>query len=481
MASHSTPSSIDPVPLCVDLDGTLIKSDMLWESFVRLMRQNPLSLLAAPFWLLRGRACLKDNIARRVTVDSATLPYHAAFLDHVQLLKRQARPLVLATASDMKLAKPIADHVGVFDEVLASDGTLNLRGQNKLTTLTERYGPRGFDYAGNSSVDLAVWRGVRKAVVVNSSSGLVKKARQLAEVSDVFPRERTPLAALVAALRPHQWVKNLIVFLPLIASHQLTNTELLLRSVLTFVAFCLCASALYLLNDLLDLDADRQHPTKCRRPFAAGDLPISAGLNLIPLLLAGGFLAAAFVDKSVLWVLTGYVAAVCLYSWWLKRVFLVDALILAGFYTIRLVAGHEATHVPYSPWLLSFSLSLFLCLALLKRFQELVEMKARHQTQAKGRGYTLADINLVAVLGLISGGIATVVLALYVKSDQVLTLYTRPALLLLACPFLLAWLVRLWRLAKKDALNSDPVAFALRDPFSYATVVLGFVLVWLAS
>lgn len=469
------------MPLCVDLDGTLIKSDMLWETFVRILRQNPFALLAAPWWWMKGRAHLKKMLSARATVDATRLPYHQRFLESVEQQHKDGRKLVLATASDMAMARPVAEHVGLFDEVLASDGQLNLRGSNKVRTLSERYGERGFDYAGNSHVDIPVWAGSRKAVVVNASKSLVSRAEKVTEVAAFFPREHNRFAALLALLRPHQWVKNLILFLPLIASHQIARSGPVLQATQAFVAFCLCASAIYILNDLLDLDADRQHPSKRHRPFAAGDLPMSIGLSLIvPMWMAGLFIGLLLSVKFAL-VLGLYIVLASAYGWRLKRVALLDVFLLASLYAVRLIAGHEATGVPYSPWLLAFCMSLFVCLALLKRFEELIGLKDRNKSKARGRGYRTEHLKPVAVLGFVAGVIAVVVLAMYVQSEQVLVLYHRPKLLLIACPLLLLWLGRVWLSAYNGRMHSDPVVFALRDPLSYALVFGGGMLVWLAT
>ncbi|HUE37242.1 MAG TPA: UbiA family prenyltransferase, partial [Candidatus Acidoferrum sp.] len=282
------PSATNPpekVPLCVDLDGTLIKTDVLWESLMLLLKRNPLYLVALPFWLLRGRAFLKQQIAARTELNPATLPYHPAFLDFLREERRRGRKLILTTAADGQVAQRVAHHVGLFSEVIASNGETNLRGGNKGRKLVERFGKQGFDYAGNSRVDLPVWRAARAAIVVNADEGLAQKARQFGEVSHVFNEHKSYIGAFVKELRPHQWVKNLIIFVPLITSHKFDATRLR-DAVLAFISFSLCASAVYLLNDLVDLDADRHHHRKKLRPFASGELPLPVGLVSAPLLLA---------------------------------------------------------------------------------------------------------------------------------------------------------------------------------------------------
>ena len=281
-----------PVPLAVDLDGTLIRTDMMWESLVRLLRRNPFAAICALLNLFRGRAQFKQQLAARVQVGPADVPYHVAFLDWLKQQKAAGRKLVLATASDSGMAKPIAAHVGLFDEIMASDGKTNLRNAAKRAALTQRFGERGFDYAGNSRDDLGVWPGAREAVVVNAPASLAQRAAQVTKVGQTFLNDRSPLKALLRALRPHQWIKNFILFVPVLTAHKLDDTTVLIHAVLAFASFCLAASAVYLLNDLLDLDADRHHASKRSRPFASGDLPLQYGLLGAPLLLLGAMILA---------------------------------------------------------------------------------------------------------------------------------------------------------------------------------------------
>lgn len=480
MPAQPTTAPDSDVPLCVDLDGTLIRTDMLWESLVRLLRRNPLWLFLVPFWWARGRACLKRQLASRVRVDAATLPYHEALLDFLRQSRREGRRLVLVTASDMEMARPVAAHTGLFAETLASDGKTNLRGANKLKTLTERFGERGFDYAGNSSVDLAVWAGTREAIVVNARESLARRAARLTKVTRTFPARRSPLSALIRVLRPHQWVKNLIVFVPLITSHHLGFWPLLAASG-AFAALCLGSSGGYVLNDLLDLDADRRHPTKRERPLAAGALPLPLGLMLVPLLLSASFVIGWQVTASLIPLLGLYLVVTTLYSSHLKRVPLLDVFVLAGLYTLRLIAGHVVTGIEYSAWLLVFSMFIFLSLALVKRLVELQSVRQQNQHAAPGRGYAAADLELVAVLGLVCGALAVLVLALYVNSQQVVELYQHPLRLLMICPLLLYWISRVWLLAHRGQMHTDPVVFALKDWTSYAVGALSLLVLWLAT
>jgi 4-hydroxybenzoate polyprenyltransferase len=469
------------IPLCVDLDGTLIKTDVLWESLMQLLKRNPLWLLVVPIWLLRGRAALKKQIAERVELDPATLPYHQPFLEYLKTEHAQGRMLILATAADQRLAQSVARHVGLFHDVIASNGVTNLRGKNKGRALAERYGKKAFDYAGNSSVDLPVWQQARRAIVVNSNEGLVRRAGGVAEVGRVFNEPNSTAGALVSELRPHQWVKNLIIFVPLLTSHEFGNPSLLGAATLALIAFCLCASGVYVLNDLWDLAADRRHPSKRLRPFASGRLPLTAGFVLAPLALGLSFALAVWLSWKVAAVIALYFVLTTTYSWRAKQVALLDVFFLAALYTLRLIAGHAATGIEFSFWLLAFSMFIFLSLALVKRFTELHGLRQQNLRDTRGRGYTTGDLDLVAMLGVASGFIAVLVMALYVHSQEVTILYQHPILLLLMCPLLLYWISRVWLIAHRGRMHDDPIVFALKDPVSYVIGALVLCVLWLAT
>ena len=489
MPSVAVSTHDKPVPLCVDLDGTLIKPAALWESLMVLLKRNPLYLFIVPFWWKRGRAALKMEIADRVELNPASLPYHQPFLDYLRTERKKGREIMLATASDEQLARRIAEHVGLFSEVLASNGKVNMRGHNKGRALAERFGKKGFDYAGNSTVDLPVWSEARQAIVVNADDGLAQRARQCTEVSQVFKGSGSKARLLFKALRPHQWVKNLIIFVPLLTSHNLNNTRILADAVLAFAAFCFCASGVYVLNDLLDLDSDRHHDSKKRRPFASGELPLPYGLFAVPILLALSAGVAIYLSPVFVGVLALYFALTTSYSWRVKQIALLDVFFLAGLYTMRLIAGHAATGIRYSFWLLAFSMFIFLSLALVKRFTELKILRQQNRHDSKGRGYVASDLELVAMLGIANGFLAVLVMALYVNSPEVgqgagpsgEPLYKHPALLLLVCPLLLFWISRVWLIAHRGQMHDDPIVFALKDRVSYLIGALTLGIIWLAA
>ena len=481
MPEVSTGSPTSAVPLCVDMDGTLILTDVLWESMMQLVKRDPLYLFALPFWLLGGRAGLKREIAARVELDVAALPYNHQFVEFLREEQRQGRSLVLATAADEKLARQVAQHVGVFNEVLASDGQRNLRGGNKVRLLAERFGARNFDYAGNSTVDLPVWKQSRQAIVVNAAGRLAQKAGEVTQVGRVF-NDSVKGLPLLSALRPHQWVKNLIIFVPLFTAHVLADRHKVMAAGLAFLAFCCCASGVYVLNDLLDLEADRHHPTKRLRPFASGRAPIPAGFALVAGCLALSAIASAWLPLKFAFVLALYFVLTTSYSWRFKQVALVDVFCLAGLYTIRLIAGHESAHVRYSFWLLAFSMFIFLSLALVKRFTELQGLRQQNKQQSKGRGYNASDLELVAMLGIANGFLAVMVMALYVNSEEVRALYPHHAKILLGvCPLLLYWISRVWLIAHRGGMHDDPIVFALKDRVSYLIGAVTVAVIWLAT
>ncbi len=481
MVSSKETAHTQSVPLAVDLDGTLIRTDMMWESLVRLLRHHPLRALGSLFALRHGRAVFKERIAAQVQVPPANVPYHIAFLAWLKAQKATGRKLVLATASDRNMAGPIAAHVGLFDDVMASDGKVNLRNAAKQRALNERFGIRGYDYAGNSKDDLGVWPGAREAVVVNAPETLAQKAATVTKVGATFLDHSSRGKALFRALRPHQWIKNLILFVPVLTSHQFQNQTVLGHALLAFVTFCLAASAVYLWNDLLDLDADRHHATKRNRPFASGDLPLQYGLVGAPLLLLAALGLAFTLSPGFAGITALYFFISTSYSWRLKQIALLDVLFLAGLYTLRLVAGHIATGIVWSNWLLAFSMCIFLSLALMKRFQEIQSVREQNGHELKGRGYTAAHHGLVVGTGIGSGVAAVIVLGLYVNSAKVVELYAQPKLLLLACPLLLVWICRVWLLTYRGKMHDDPTAFAFKDWVSYLTGLLTLAVMWLAT
>lgn len=479
ISAHST-----DIPLCIDLDGTLLKTDMLHETSILLVKRNPLYVLMLPLWLLRGKAYLKKQIASRVEFDPSCLPYRTDLIAHLSEERATGRHVVLTTASDEQVARRIAGHLQLFDEVLASDGKRNLSGKQKLALLTERYGERRFAYAGNAPVDLHIWRHAATAIVIGDAE-LVRRAGELTSVQRVFPPEQRSWKTFLKAMRLHQWLKNLLIFVPLLTAHKFAESALLVQALLAFLSFGLCASSVYLLNDLLDLEADRHHPTKRRRPFAAGALPIWAGVALIPAFLLSSAAIARELPGPFQLALLIYLLATAAYSFFLKRFVLIDVLALAGLYTLRIIAGGAAVGIAPTQWLLTFSMFLFLSLALVKRFSELYEARESNRETApesiRGRGYYASDLEQIASLGGASGYMSVLVLALYINSQDVAALYGQPNLLWLVCAVLLYWISRVWLLAHRGEMHEDPIMFAIKDRTSYIALALAAAILTLAT
>lgn len=468
------------LPLCVDLDGSLIHCDILHDSSLAMLKQHPFDVVAIPIWLMRSKAHMKQEIAERVSIDVATLPYNTELMNWLRSEKAKGRKLVLATASNKKYADEIADHLGIFDEVLGSDGETNLSANSKASRLVARFGVKGFDYIGNSTKDLAVWEVAKNAIVVGSES-LAARVAQVSNVEQRFSAKRAGLKGWIKGLRLHQWLKNLLVFLPLVGAHRWSDIGALSQVFLAFVAFGFSASAVYLLNDLLDVDSDRLHPRKRNRPFAAGIISAPLGLAVLLALLVAGLSLATTLGSAFLSWMIGYLVLTTGYSFKLKQFPLIDCLALAGLYTIRIVAGGAAISQSISFWLLAFSLFLFLSLAFIKRYSELIIMIKAGAGSAHGRGYIASDQQLLQSIGLASGFSSALVMALYLNSADVRALYSHPQLLWLTMPILLFWVCWVWLKASRDEMHDDPVVFAVRDPTSLIAGMLFIAVIWFAS
>lgn len=469
-------STTATVPLCVDCDGTLIRTDLLHESVFLLLKHAPWKLVLLPWWLLRGKAFLKERLAQAVRFDWSTLPLNEEVVALARQAREAGRPVVLATASHRLLAEPLARHLGLFDDVLATDGPTNLSGSRKSDQLSERFGLKGFDYVGNDRKDLPVWSAARQAVVVSSDDRLIEAARSTTQVSRVIPSRSPGLRAYLKALRLHQWLKNVLVFVPLVAAHRLTSSEGLAQALLGFLAFGLCASAVYVLNDLVDLEADRRHVRKRHRPFASGLIPVWHGAFLIPALLGASFATAWWLPIEFVGVLAGYFLCTLAYSLALKRQVVVDVLMLAGLYTLRVVAGGAATDIVPSFWLLAFSMFIFLSLALVKRYSELLVTLQQDQDRPSGRGYTVTDLPVLMSVGTSAGMVAVLVFALYINNPDIPAVYDKPLWLWLVPPLLLYWVSRLWMKTHRGEVDDDPLVFALRDWQSLTVVGLSAIL-----
>ncbi len=451
-------------PLCVDLDGTLIKSDSLFDAVCQFMRHDPLRCWQLPLWLVGGRARLKAEVARRAPLDPVRLPYNTQLVSYLRGKRREGRQLYLATGADGPLAERVAAHLGIFAGVLASDGTTNLTSGKKLALLKARFGK--FDYIGNSRADLPLLAQARQAIVVNPTLGLrvALSLRGIQVARTILDRRPLP-RTLLKAIRIHQWSKNVLLLAPLLMSHKLQPVAVV-AVIAAFFCFSFMASASYLVNDLLDIDSDRRHPVKRLRPFAAGDLPVTAGVALALLLVAASLAILPLLSHHFAIWLGIYIVATTAYSFYLKQVVLVDVLMLSGLYTLRLLAGGAATGTQISPWLAGFAIFLFLSLAMVKRFSELENLRERGLPRTHGRGYLVADLEQIRSFGTASATAAVVVFSLYISRPDVEALYKHAGRLWLIVPLMLYWLYRVWLLGSRGEMDVDPVIFALRDRLS---------------
>lgn len=463
--------------LVVDLDHTLLKSDMLFESFWSAFGRDWRSPLRSTLALSRGKAALKRYLAQSAQVDVTSLPYDEEVISYIEAWRDAGGRTALITASDDKFAQDIGNHLKLFDDIHGSNGIENLKGERKARFLIEKYGEKQFSYMGDSEADLAVWKHAKRAITANVSEAMRARVAKVAEEVEHLATYTPTMGAFFNAIRPHQWTKNALVFLPMLAGHQIDGPTFV-SSLLAFIAFSLIASSVYVLNDLLDLKADRAHPRKRMRPFAAGSIPIASGTWMAMGLLVVGAGIAAFLGPAFFGVMVGYYALTTSYSLYLKRRIVIDICVLAGLYTMRIVAGWAATGISFSVWLLAFSTFIFLSLAAVKRQAELVDNVKQGKLNATGRGYHVDDLPIISMISISAGYIAVLVMALYVNSPEVMKLYARPEALWGVCAILLYWITRTVMLTHRGVMHDDPVIFAVKDRMSQICllIILAFVI-----
>lgn len=466
-------------PVCVDLDGALVKSDTLHDSLLVLLRTRPAKLFGLIGKLFQGKAAFKAYVGSLVSPDVAHLPYNRKLLVYLQAEHARGREIYLATGADSRLAQRIAGHLGLFSGVLASDSVVNLTGNRKLDCLRETL-PESFSYIGNSTADLPLLLKATEPMVANPTMRLRAKLRaNRIHPALEFDERVSPLESFIKAIRVHQWAKNILIFLPDLLAHKFNFGDIS-KTVLAFFCFSFAASATYIINDLLDIEADRRHPRKKSRPFAAGDLSAVAGAGIVVVFLGLALVGARFLPIEFLGWILGYLATTLAYSFYLKRVPLVDVLVLSGLYTLRLLAGGASTATPISPWLAGFSVFVFFSLALVKRFAELENLRSSASQPSNGRGYLIADLEQLRSFGVASAYAGVVIFAIYISGHDVMALYQRPYRLWLAMPLMLLWLSRIWLLAARGELNEDPVVFAFTDRMSLLIGALVAIVVLLA-
>jgi 4-hydroxybenzoate polyprenyltransferase/phosphoserine phosphatase len=458
------------VPLVVDLDGTLIRTDLLLESGFAFLGSHPAGvggLLAA---LVRGKAALKAHIASTTEIDAGHLPYDANVIELIRQARTAGRPVYLASASNERYVRAVSAHLALFDGWFASSADENLSSAAKAARLVEKFGERGFDYIGNDAADLEVWAKARQRFAVQPSSSVQRKLLALDPAAMILRHDGGRLRSWAKLLRVHQWAKNALVFVPLVTAQHFDLASLG-EALAAFFAFSLAASGIYLINDLVDLEADRKHRTKKLRPLAAGTIRVLDALLAAPVLVmaatAGAFLLAPWFGA----VLLGYLALTTAYTFVLKRKMMIDVVTLAMLYTLRVVGGAAAIGVPVSEWLLAFSMSIFVALALIKRYTELAGRLDANMPDPTNRNYRKVDLDTVAALAAASGFNSVTVFTLYISSDTVRQLYVHPQVLWLICPILMYWIGRILMLAHRRQVDDDPILFAVKDRISIAAAV----------
>lgn len=470
-------------PICVDLDGTLVCTDTLWECLIAAWRKDFWLFFLFPIWLLRGRAYLKYEAARHANLDVGTLPYDADLVNWLAEQRDRGRRILLVTGSSGAVANKVAQELGLFSEVFSSTKTLNLSGQNKLKALQDHFQGKDFEYIGDSSADVPIWSYLGKAHTRGASKQFC--ARLESKGIQVVSRGRhrsLDLETVARQLRIHQWAKNLLIFIPLLASHRFTNTGLLLKSVLAFAAFSCVASSFYVFNDLLDVRADRLHPQKRERPIASGQMSMNQAAVLLAIAAAVGLGLAATVSVKFLYATLAYLAGTAAYSLYAKRLVLVDAFVLGLLYTARVIAGGVATGITISSWTLGYTSFLFLSLALMKRYSEISQRAPDSKgTTLPGRGYELQDLSIIGNIGISSGLLSALLMALYLRSPEVMVLYRRPAFLLPLCIIHVFWISRAWLLTNRHLMHDDPIVFALKDHVTHKLLVLAAIIGYFAT
>lgn len=466
-------------PLVVDLDGTLTPTDTLVESLIKLVKQSPLNLLRLPIWLSRGRAGFKDAIAAHVSIDAGLLPYREPLLDYLRQEKSRGRPIWLATAAHRSIAESVAAHLNLFDRVLATEAGHNLKGQAKLQAIRQSAGD-AFVYAGDSRADLPIWQAAQAAVLVGVSPGVTEQVKRAVPVEHEIQANRAGLAVLLKALRVHQWLKNLLLFVPLLTAFSFLEIGKLATTILAFLSFSFAASATYVVNDLWDLDNDRAHLRKRHRPFASASLPILHGLAVAGAILILAFALAFAVSQSFVLMLLVYLVLTSSYSWVLKEYVLIDVLMLSLLYTLRILAGSVAIGIATSSWLLAFSVFMFLSLALVKRCAELVTLEQNGTQSTRGRDYRVGDLVVLWPLGVGAALAAVVVFGLFINVPETQARYATPHLLWFVAFGLIYWLARLWIKTSRGEMHDDPVIYAIKDRGSRVTV-FGMIAVMLIA
>lgn len=467
----------EPV-LIVDLDGTLIKSDLLFEGFLILIRKNLLYIFPCFLWLLKGKPVLKSRIFKKIHLPVELIPFNKTVLAFLQEEFLRGRRLILATASPLEIAIKISEIYPIFEKVYGTYGNINLKGKSKLNLILKEFGAGNYDYIGDSHADLQIFASANASFLVNPTNGLSERAKNIKGLSILDANNKSKLRIYIKAIRTHQWVKNLLVFIPIITSHTYYSTNVIITTVIGFFAFSFVSSSGYIINDLFDLNSDRMHPEKKSRPFASGQISIVEGILLSGLLFLAGIYLTTFINSSFLLMLVFYFIITLSYSLFFKSKALFDVFILAILYSLRIVAGGLITSIPLSSWLILFSAFMFLSLAFVKRYSELIRVTDNAGLKSRGREYFKEDILLLQIMGVASGFISVVIFSLYIDSPEVMVLYRQPKVLWGISLLLLFWISRIWTITTRGQMNEDPIIFALKDRFSHWVGLLAGLIIY---
>lgn len=467
-------------PLFVDLDGTLLFNDSVQEVFWRLVFTKPWHAIIAVYILLsKGRAPFKDYIAKHVKLSGIQWPINPDVLKLLNAEKSRGRKIILLTASNEKIAKAIAAPLEIFDKIVGSTSSRNFKGGEKLSWINSNFHAEPFMYAGNSTDDFILWGRAAEAIVVNPSSYIYEHAQKICKKVRLIQNLPQHFKTWAKLLRVHQYSKNLLLFVPLLLSGQLWHWHLFSTCLLAWVCFSATASAAYIINDLVDLDSDRAHSTKKNRPLAAGLLNISEAALWVLGLFVVTILGCLHLPFLFSVTLAGYFALTLAYSFYIKRVAILDVFVLSFLYLSRLLAGSVATMVVFSNWLIAFTLFFFLSLAYLKRFIEIE--RTTQNAKIKGRGYFKKDRELVKTSGLSLGFLSVVIFSLYLNANISETIYKHPNGLWCIAPALLYWINHLWHCAVHNKIHDDPIEFALKDKLSLCLGGFIFIIIMLCQ
>ncbi|MDR1656050.1 MAG: UbiA family prenyltransferase [Deltaproteobacteria bacterium] len=468
-----------PDILALDLDGTLLGTDSLWELFFKALSLGRLAPLA---WLVSGRLAFKKRLAETVELDFDRLPWNQRVIDLAMAHREAGGEVWLATAANEAMAVKVCARFDFFSGYLASDDKINLKSRAKARELSGRFGRGKYAYAGDSRADVAVWAEADRAIVVNSGR-LSRLARPLSGKVEVIAPVGTKspsLGQILSAARAYQWVKNIILFVPIFLAHAFSAANFG-RVFLAFIVFCLFSSAGYIINDLLDIDSDRRHPSKHNRPFASGAIDLSRGGLIFLGALVGGLVIASLVGQLFILLAGIYLVSAVLYSLRFKSVAILDVIVLTLLYTLRILAGGQAVGLEVSQWLLSFSFFTFASLSLFKRLTELKRLTQAAASENTRRPYVAADAGFIRSIAAGSICCAVLTLAIYVGDAAARKYYGFPGLLLAFCPILFYWLARLLKLADEGKIDYDPIIFVLSDRQSWICLGLGIVIYFCAS